>query len=75
MTPPANLSTLSPSEKDALIAALLARVKALLVEVEGLRTEIAAMSRCYKLRNNFIYFYDFCSGLRIKYRRYFWRIR
>src|SRR4051812_14669352 len=43
MTPPADLSTLSPSEKDALIAALLARVKALLVEVEGLRTETAAL--------------------------------
>jgi len=27
MTPPADLSTLLPSEKDALIAALLARVK------------------------------------------------
>ena len=39
MTPPADLSTLFPSEKDALIAALLARVKALLEEVEGLRTE------------------------------------
>jgi hypothetical protein len=41
MTPPADLSTLFPSEKDALIAALLARVKALLEEVEGLRTEPA----------------------------------
>src|SRR3954464_748460 len=43
MTPPADPSTLSPSEKDALIAALLARVKALLEEVEGLRTENAAL--------------------------------
>ena len=43
MTPPADLSTLSSSEKDALIAALLARVKALLEEVEGLRTENAAL--------------------------------
>ncbi len=43
MTPPADLSTLSPSEKDALIAALLARVKALVVEVEGLRMENAAL--------------------------------
>ena len=43
MTPPADLSPLSPSEKDALIAALLARVKALLEEVEGLRTENAAL--------------------------------
>src|SRR4051812_31535332 len=43
MTLPADLSTLSPSEKDALIAALLARVKALLEEVEGLRTENAAL--------------------------------
>jgi hypothetical protein len=38
MTPPADLSSLPPSEKDALIAALLARVKALLAEVEELRT-------------------------------------
>src|SRR5215208_774788 len=43
MTPPAELSTVFPSEKDALIAALLARVKALLEEVEGLRTENAAL--------------------------------
>src|SRR5215204_9563 len=43
MTPPADLSTVFPSEKDALIAALLARVKALLEEVEGLRTENAAL--------------------------------
>jgi regulator of replication initiation timing len=43
MTPPADLSTLLPSEKDALIAALLARVKALLEEVEELRTENAAL--------------------------------
>ena len=43
MTPPADLSSLSPSEKDALIAALLARVQALLVEVEGLRSENAAL--------------------------------
>ena len=43
MTPPADLSSLSPSEKDALIAALLARVKALLAEVEELRTENAAL--------------------------------
>src|SRR4051812_31142456 len=43
MTLPADLSTLPPSEKDALIAALLARVKALLEEVEGLRTENAAL--------------------------------
>jgi hypothetical protein len=38
MTPPTDLSSLPPSEKDALIAALLARVKALLAEVEELRT-------------------------------------
>lgn len=43
MTPPSDLSSLSPSEKDALITALLARVQALLVEVEGLRTENAAL--------------------------------
>jgi hypothetical protein len=43
MMPPSDLSSLSPSEKDALIAALLARVQALLVEVEGLRTENAAL--------------------------------
>src|SRR4051794_30097934 len=43
MTPPADLSTLSPSEKDALIAALLGRVQALLVEGEGLRAENAAL--------------------------------
>src|SRR5829696_5858759 len=43
MTPPADLSTLLPSEKDALIAALLARVKALLEEVEELRTENAPL--------------------------------
>ena len=43
MMPPADLSSLSPSEKDALIAALLARVKALLAEVEELRTENAAL--------------------------------
>src|SRR3982751_1825764 len=43
MTPPPDLSLLSPSEKDALITALLARVQALLVEVEGLRTENAAL--------------------------------
>src|SRR5215204_4326072 len=43
MTPPTDLSSLSPSEKDALIAALLARVKALLAEVEELRTENAAL--------------------------------
>src|SRR3954466_11037014 len=43
MPPPADLSPLLPSEKDALIAALLARVKALLEEVEGLRTENAAL--------------------------------
>src|SRR3954467_1527104 len=43
MTPPSDLSSLSPSEKDTLITALLARVQALLVEVEGLRTENAAL--------------------------------
>ena len=43
MTPPTDLSSLPPSEKDALIAALLARVKALLAEVEELRTENAAL--------------------------------
>src|SRR3954471_1151255 len=43
MTPPSDLSSLAPSEKDALIAALLARVQALLVEVEGLRAENAAL--------------------------------
>src|SRR3954452_21764550 len=43
MTPPSDLSSLSPSEKDALITALLARVQALLEEVEGLRTENAAL--------------------------------
>jgi transposase len=43
MMPPSDLSSLSPSEKDALITALLARVQALLVEVEGLRTENAAL--------------------------------
>src|SRR3954468_10068407 len=43
MTPPTDLSSLSLSEKDALIAALLARVQALLVEIEGLRTENAAL--------------------------------
>src|SRR5215218_2009423 len=43
MTPPTDLSSLSLSEKDALIATLLARVKALLAEVEGLRTENAAL--------------------------------
>src|SRR3954452_2047312 len=43
MTPPSDLSLLSPSEKDALITALLARVQALLVEGEGLRTENAAL--------------------------------
>src|SRR3954467_1458168 len=40
---PADLSSLAPSEKDALIAALLARVQALVVEVEELRTENAAL--------------------------------
>src|SRR3954464_12918862 len=43
MTPPSDLSLLSPSEKDALITALLARVQALLAEVEELRTENAAL--------------------------------
>src|SRR3954470_22535258 len=43
MTPPTDLSSLPPSEKDALIAALLARVKALLAEGEELRTENEAL--------------------------------
>src|SRR3954454_23475038 len=43
MMPPTDLSSLSLSEKDALITALLARVQALLVEIEGLRTENAAL--------------------------------
>src|SRR3954451_9524525 len=43
MTPPTDLSSLPPSEKDALIAALLARVKAFLAEVEELRTENAEL--------------------------------
>ncbi|MDQ3812815.1 MAG: IS66 family transposase [Armatimonadota bacterium] len=43
MTSSTDLATLSPSEKDALIRALLARVEALRLEVEGLRTENAAL--------------------------------
>ena len=38
-----DLAALSPSEKDALIRALLARVEALRVEVEALRTENATL--------------------------------
>src|SRR5918911_1849257 len=43
MTPPADLSSLPPSEKDALIKALLAQLEALRLEVEALRTENAAL--------------------------------
>jgi len=43
MTPPPDPSTLSPAEKDALIAALVARIDALMQEVEALRAEISAL--------------------------------
>jgi hypothetical protein len=43
MTPPADLSTLSSSEKDALITALLARVDALVARIEALEAENAAL--------------------------------
>jgi len=43
MTQPPDPSTLSPTEKDALIAALLARIDALTQEVAALRAENAAL--------------------------------
>ena len=49
MTPPPDLSTLSSSEKDTLITALLARIDALVVRVEALETENAALREKLKL--------------------------
>ena len=43
MTPPADLPSLSPSEKDALITALLARIDALVARVAALEAETAAL--------------------------------
>lgn len=43
MTPPSDPSTLSPAEKDALIAALLARLDALTRQVEELRARVASL--------------------------------
>jgi transposase len=43
MTPPPDLSALSSSEKDALIARLLARVEELVARVEALEAENAAL--------------------------------
>lgn len=43
MTPPPDFSSLSSSEKDALIATLLAKVDALLAEVQALKAENAAL--------------------------------
>lgn len=43
MTPPPDPSTLSPTEKDALIATLGARIDALMQEVAALRAENAAL--------------------------------
>ena len=43
MTPPPDPTSLSPAEKDALIAALLARIDALTQELAALRAENAAL--------------------------------